>query len=143
MIHGFLHQDEWRDEAGVNLLDGGAPFYDTYECADGRHVAVGALEENFYRALLTGLGLDQDAALAGDHLDRSAWTVIRERLSAAFARRSRDEWAAHFAETDACVSPVLSMLEATLDRHLMARGTFEDVDGVVQPAPAPRIAGLG
>jgi alpha-methylacyl-CoA racemase len=143
MIHGFLHQDEWRDEAGVNLLDGGAPFYDTYECADGRHVAVGALEKNFYRALLTGLGLDRDAALVRDHLDRSAWPLIRERLSEAFARRSRDEWAAHFADTDACVSPVLSMLEATRNRHLAARGTFEHVDGVEQPAPAPRIAEFG
>jgi alpha-methylacyl-CoA racemase len=138
LIWAMLGRGQWRDERGTNLLDTGAPFYDTYACADGRHVAVGALEPQFYAALLRGLGLD-DADLPGQ-LDRSGWPVLRERFTAAFAARSRDEWAEIFAGTDACVTPVLSLAEAASDPHLAARGTLAPIGGLVQAAPAPRFS---
>jgi alpha-methylacyl-CoA racemase len=135
-IRGMYAAGLWQDERGVNLLDGGAPFYDTYETADGRHVAVGALEPQFYAALLDGLGL-AEAGLPAQH-DRSGWPVLRERFAAAFRQRSRDEWAELFAGTDACVAPVLSLGEAPGHPHNLARGTFTEVGGVTQAAPAPR-----
>jgi alpha-methylacyl-CoA racemase len=128
----------WRDEAGVNLLDGGAPFYDTYACADGRHVAVAALEPQFYAALLAGLGID--LATLPAQLDPSGWPELRRRFTEAFATRTRDEWAAVFADVDACVTPVLSWGEAVTHPHMQARGTLTQVDGVVQAAPAPRFS---
>jgi alpha-methylacyl-CoA racemase len=138
MVHGSLAQGGWIDEREANLLDGGAPFYDTYACADGRHVAVGALEPKFFRALIERLGIADDPAFAGDHLDPAGWPAIRERLTAAFASRPRDAWADVFAGTDCCVAPVLTFAEAAQDPHNVARGTFRLVDGHVQPAPAPR-----
>ena len=138
MIHGFLNSGEWEDRAGVNLLDGGAPFYDTYACADGRYVAVGALEPRFYRALVDRLGLAGDPDLDVDHLEKSRWPAIRARLAETFAERGRDEWADLFSGTDCCVSPVLSLSEARRDPHNLARGTFCQVGSEVQPAPAPR-----
>jgi alpha-methylacyl-CoA racemase len=126
----------WSDERGTNLLDGSCPFYDTYACADGGAVAVGALEPQFYAALLDGLGL-ADADLPAQ-LDRSGWPELRRRFEAAFAARSRDEWARHFDGTDACVTPVLTFAEATAHPHLVAREAHFTSDGVVQPAPAPR-----
>jgi alpha-methylacyl-CoA racemase len=140
MIHGFRAQGEWQDRRGSNLLDSGAPFYDVYECRDGRYIAVGALEARFYRAILEGLGLGDDPALAGDHLDRDTWPTIRERLTTAFAARTRDEWAATFASSDACVAPVLTFAEAEDDAHHRARGILVERDGIVQPAPAPRFS---
>ncbi|MBX6354336.1 MAG: CoA transferase [Micromonosporaceae bacterium] len=128
----------WTDERAANLLDGGAPFYDTYRCADGRYVAVGALEPHFFRALLDGLGLD--AAIVGDQYDRAGWPAMRRAFAQAFATRTRDEWAAHFAGSDACVTPVLSFREALADAHLAARGTYVDIDGIPQAAPAPRFS---
>jgi alpha-methylacyl-CoA racemase len=136
-IHGLRAAGTWSDERGVNLLDGGAPFYDTYTCADGRHVAVGALEPQFYAALLSGLGLAGAADLPAQ-LDRAGWPVLRERFAAVFATRTRDEWADVFAGTDACVAPVLAMSEAATHPHNAARGVFADVAGVPQPMPAPR-----
>jgi crotonobetainyl-CoA:carnitine CoA-transferase CaiB-like acyl-CoA transferase len=135
-LYGLLGGGLWQVDRGVNLLDGGAPFYDTYETADGGHVAVGALEPKFYAELLAGLGLDQ-AELPGQ-LDRSGWPVLRERFAEVFAKRTRDEWAEVFAGSDACVAPVLSPLEAPAHPQCAARGTFLDADGQVQPAPAPR-----
>jgi alpha-methylacyl-CoA racemase len=135
-VYGLLANGAWRDERGGNLLDGGAPFYDTYVCGDGGYVAVGALEPHFYAALLAGLGL-ADAGLPAQH-DRSGWPVLRERFATAFAAKSRDEWAQVFAGTDACVSPVLSLTEAPRHPHATARNAFVEVGGVVQPAPAPR-----
>ncbi len=135
-IHGLRARGAWRDERGVNLLDGGAPFYDTYETADGRHVAVGALEPRFYAELIRGLGLD-GASLPAQH-DVAGWPALRERFAAAFATRARDEWADVFAGTDACVAPVLSPAEAPGHPHNAARRVFADVGGVRQPAPAPR-----
>ena len=135
-IWGLRAAGAWRDERGVNLLDTGAPFYDTYATADGKHVAVGALEPQFYAALLDGLGL-ADAGLPAQH-DRGGWPMLRERLTAAFATRTRDEWAAVFAGTDACVAPVLTSAEAAAHPHNVARGVFTEIGGVAQPAPAPR-----
>jgi alpha-methylacyl-CoA racemase len=135
-IYGLRAVGAWQDARGVNLLDGGAPYYDTYQTADGGYVAVGALEPQFYAALLSGLGL------AGADLpqqdDRAGWPVLRERFTQTFLTRTRDEWAAVFAGSDACVAPVLSPAEAPAHPHNSSRGTFADFGGLVQPAPAPR-----
>lgn len=139
MIHGMLDAGAWVDRRGVNLLDTGAPFYDVYRCADGRFLAVGALEEQFYAALLDGLGLAGDPTLP-DRTDPARWPALRERFTEVFAGRTRDEWWAVFAGTDACVAPVLSLVEATRDRHNTERGVFVEVDGRVQPAVAPRFS---
>ncbi|HYN29891.1 MAG TPA: CaiB/BaiF CoA-transferase family protein [Dermatophilaceae bacterium] len=136
MVHGLVGAGHWADRRQVNLLDGGAPFYDTYRCADGRWVAVGALEPQFYAELLDRLGVAHDAP----QLDVAAWPRLRETLTAAFAARTRDEWAEHFAGSDACVAPVLSLTEAPDHPHLRARGTFTELDGVVQPRVAPRFS---
>jgi alpha-methylacyl-CoA racemase len=128
----------WGPERGANLLDGGAPFYDTYACADGEYVAVGALEPQFYAALLEGLGLDP--ADLPEQQDRGGWPVLRRAFTDAFAGRTRDEWAERFAGTDACVTPVLSFEEAAEHPHLAARATYVRRDGVLQAAPAPRFS---
>jgi len=138
MFWGFLAQKLWVDEPGVNLLDGGAPFYDTYTCADGRHVAVGAIEPQFYAALLTGLGL-AGAELPGQH-DRDRWPALKARFAEVFATRTRDEWAELFAGTDACVTPVLAFGEVAAHPHVAARGTVVEPAGVAQAAPAPRFS---
>src|SRR5215472_3014166 len=135
-LYGMRAAGGWQDQRGSNLLDTGAPFYDTYATADGGYVAVGALEPQFYAALLTGLGLT-DAGLPAQH-DRAGWPVLRDRFAATFAARSWDEWAEVFAGTDACVAPVLSMAEAPVHPQATARQAFVEVAGLVQPAPAPR-----
>jgi alpha-methylacyl-CoA racemase len=139
MTYGLLADGHWTDERGVNPLDTGAPFYDVYETADGRHMAVGALEPQFYAAFLGILfapeGLPGDLP---DRQDRSRWPELRERFAARFAERSQEEWSKAFSGTDACVAPVRTMAEAPDDPHLAARGTYVTADGVVQPAPAPR-----
>ena len=135
-IYGMRATGTWRDQRGSNMLDGGAPWYDTYETADGGYVAVGAIEPQFYAALLDGLGL-AGADLPGQ-LDPSGWPELRRRFAEVFASRGRDEWAEVFADTDACVSPVLSMAETPGHPHAVARNAFIDVGGVTQPAPAPR-----
>jgi alpha-methylacyl-CoA racemase len=139
MLHGMLSTGAWTDRRGVNLLDTGAPFYDVYRCADGQFLAVGALEEQFYAALLDGLGLADDATLP-DRADPAAWPALRGRFTERFAERTRAQWWAVFAGTDACVAPVLSLTEAPVDPHNRARGVFTEVDGVVQPAVAPRFS---
>jgi alpha-methylacyl-CoA racemase len=128
----------WSADRGGNLLDGGAPFYDTYTCADGRWIAVGALEPQFYRALLAGLELDP-AALP-DQQDRSGWPILRARLAGAFVSQSRDHWVKVFDGTDACVTPVLSFDEVAQHPHMAARRALVEIDGIVQPAPAPRFS---
>jgi alpha-methylacyl-CoA racemase len=138
MIYGLLGAGLWQDRRQANLLDGGAPFYDTYACADGRHVAVGALEPQFYAAFVEGLGLAD--ALPGGQYDVAHWAEHRRRFAEAFATRSRDEWAAAFEGTDACVTPVLALGEAPAHPHLAARRTFVEQDGASQPAPAPRFS---
>jgi alpha-methylacyl-CoA racemase len=132
----LLAQGRWRDQRGVNLLDGGVPWYDVYETADGQWMAVGALEPRFYAALLSGLGL----ADAPDRADPRNWPALRALLAARFKDRTRDEWAAAFAGTDACVEPVLSLTEAAADEHLTARQTYVTTDGFIAPAPAPRFS---
>jgi alpha-methylacyl-CoA racemase len=129
----------WHPERGTNGLDGGAHFYDTYECADGGFVAVGAIEPQFYAQLLAGLGLDGATNLP-DQDDESQWPAMKERFAAIFRTRTRDDWIAHFDGTDACVAPVLSMDEVADHPHLQARGTYVERDGVVQPGPAPRFS---
>ncbi len=136
MIFTMLGDGTWVDQRQSNLLDGGAPFYDTYRCKDGRYVAVGALEPQFYAALVDGLGL----TLEGGQLDVAHWPAHREAITAAFATRTRDEWAEHFAATDACVAPVLGLTEAPQHPHLVARGTFTAVGGITQPNAAPRFS---
>jgi alpha-methylacyl-CoA racemase len=139
MIHGMLDAGAWRDRRGVNLLDTGAPFYDVYRCRDGQFLAVGALEEQFYAALLDGLGLSGDESLP-DRTDPRQWPALRDRFTEVFASRTRDEWWAVLGGTDACVAPVWSLLEATRDEHNRERGVFVEVDGVVQPGVAPRFS---
>jgi alpha-methylacyl-CoA racemase len=136
MFYGLRHAGLWRDERGTNLLDGGAPFYDTYRCADGGYVAVGALEPQFFAALLHTLALDDVPA---QH-DVARWPELRQRLAEAFLTRTRDEWAAVFDDVDACVAPVLTLGEAASHPHVAARGLVVERDGVQQPAPAPRFS---
>ncbi len=137
MIWGFRAQGRWPGERGHNFLDTGAPFYEVYECADGRHVAIGALEPAFYAELLRGLGLADDAAFDTQN-DVSAWELMKVKLAAAFKTCPREHWCAVFAGTDACFAPVLTTAEAAAHPHNTARDSFIDVDGVAQPAPAPR-----
>jgi alpha-methylacyl-CoA racemase len=138
MIYGLLGAGLWQDRRAANLLDGGAPFYDTYACADGRHVAVGALEPQFYAAFVEGLGLAD--ALPGAQYDAAHWPEHRRRFAEVFSTRPRDEWAELFAGTDACVTPVLGLTEAPSHPHLIARATFVERDGASQPGPAPRFS---
>nr|MDT0663865.1 CaiB/BaiF CoA-transferase family protein [Micromonospora sp. DSM 115978] len=138
MIWAFRGFGVWTDERHANVLDGAAPFYGTYTCADGRYIAVGAVEPQFYAQLLDGLGLT-GADLPHQH-DRAAWPVIRARIAGVFASRSRDEWMTVFDGTDACVTPVLSFSEATKHPHALARGSIVTIDGVDQAAPAPRFS---
>ena len=135
-LYGMRAAGTWQDKRGSNLLDGGAPFYDTYATSDGEYVAVGALEPQFYAALLRGLGL-ADAGLPDQH-DRSGWPLLRQRFADTFAQRTRAEWERVFAGTDACVSPVLSLAEAPAHPHAVARKAFVAVGDITQPAPAPR-----
>lgn len=128
----------WTDARGTNLLDGGAPYYDTYECADGRYVAVGAIEPQFYAAMLAGLGLD-GADLPGQN-DVSRWPELRAVLTEKFASQDRDHWAKVFADSDACVTPILAFGEVLTEPHITERNTFYEVDGGLQPLPAPRFS---
>ncbi|MGW0950107.1 CaiB/BaiF CoA transferase family protein [Streptomyces sp. NPDC002623] len=136
-LHGLRAAGQWEGGRGENLLDGGAPFYTTYETADGGHMAVGALEEKFYVELLAGLGLADGAELPAQY-DRERWPELRQRLAVVFKERTRDEWTAVFEPTDACVAPVLSPWEAHRHPHNEARATFTEAEDIRQPAPAPR-----
>ena len=137
-IHAFLASGLWEDRRGVNLLDTGSPWYDVYETADGRHVAVGAIEAQFYAEFLRRLGLDGEDL--PDQNDRSAWPELRERFAAAFKEKTRDEWTEVFVPSDACVAPVLSMKEAAEHPYNTARDVFPELAGHRQPAPAPRLS---
>ncbi|RZQ63169.1 CaiB/BaiF CoA transferase family protein [Amycolatopsis suaedae] len=135
-LHGLRASGVWTEERGDNLLDGAAPFYDTYETADGKYVAVGAIEARFWADLVRVLGLeDEDLPV---HVDKSQWPRLREILTAAIGKHTRDELVARAEGTDACLTPVLSPWEAARHPHNAARETFVDIGGVVQPAPAPR-----
>jgi alpha-methylacyl-CoA racemase len=136
---GFVEAGWWDPAARrSNLLDGGAPFYTVYETSDGRHVAVGALEPQFFSTLIDGLGLEVDTVPAQN--DRDRWPEMREMFASVFRTRTLSDWATHFAGTDACVAPVLSIEEAPSHLHNAQRGTFIEVDGVLQPGPAPRFS---
>lgn len=137
LFHALAARGLWSDARGANLLDGGAPFYRCFTCRDGGYVAVGALEPQFYSALLSGLGVPQDEA---PQYDIPNWPGLHARFEAVFATRDRDDWAARFEGSDACVTPVLTLSEAPLHPHNIARKTFA---GTVpaQPAAAPRFAG--
>ncbi len=137
MVHGLLGAGVWRDERGVNLLDTGYPAYDIYQSSDGGWLAAGPLEAKFYAEFIGVLGLDPETARPGDP---STWPQLRQQIAAVFASRTRAEWETAFADTDACVAPVLSFAEAPQHPQLAARGTFVDVAGVRQPAPAPRFS---
>lgn len=137
--HGLIAEGIWTaSRRESNPLDGGAPFYAAYETSDGRHMAVGALEPQFYAELLEGLGLEPGDLPA--QTDHSGWPALRDLFAEKFLERTRDEWADHFEGTDACVAPVLSMEEAPNHPHNRSRGTFVEVADVTQPAPAPRFS---
>jgi alpha-methylacyl-CoA racemase len=138
MIWAFRASGMWSDERGVNVLDTGAPYYDTYTCADGRCVAVGAIEAPFYAELLDKLGLDP--AELPDQNDVSRWPELRARLTGAFAAHDRDHWAKLFADSDACVTPVLSFGEVETEPHVTERDTFYRDGDWLFPAPAPRFS---
>jgi alpha-methylacyl-CoA racemase len=125
------------DRAGVNMLDGGAHFYDTYECADGKFISIGSIEPQFYALLRQAAGIADDPAFDAQH-DRAAWPDLKIKLTAIFKAKTRDEWDAIMAETDICYAPVLSMGEAPSHPHNVARGTFAEIGGITQPMPAPR-----
>jgi alpha-methylacyl-CoA racemase len=133
-LHGA---GRWADARAANMIDGGAPYYRCYACADGRHVAVGALEPQAFRALCEGLNLPAERF---DPYDRACWPALGEELAAAFAMRGRDEWAGLFENGEACVTPVLSLTEAPLHAHNRARGIFRAEGGVMQPMPSPRFS---
>ncbi|MFE6806177.1 CaiB/BaiF CoA transferase family protein [Streptomyces sp. NPDC057681] len=137
MIHGMLAAGGWQDRRGSNLLDGGCPFYGTYETSDGQYMAVGALEQQFYDEFIALLGIG-DTVPARKDLAR--WGELRDVVAARFKSRTREEWTAVFEGSDACVAPVLSLREAPGHPHLAARGTFTDHGGITQPAPAPRFS---
>lgn len=138
LFYAWAPKGLWRDAPASNLLDGAAPFYRCYRCADGRDVAVACLEPQFFAQMVKGLGLEDRHY---DQNDRTGWPAMQADLAAIFATRTRDEWAAHFAESDACVTPVLSMAEAPLHPHNRARQSFVQRGGIAQPAPAPRTLG--
>jgi alpha-methylacyl-CoA racemase len=136
-VHGLRAIGAWSDERGTNLLDGGAPYYDTYRCADGRYLALGALEPQFFAELCEGLGIDAEEF---PQLEQTAWPEQKQRIAEIVATRTRDEWAEVFEGTDACVAPVLGLSEAVDHPHNVAREAFVEVDGFAQPAPAPRFS---
>lgn len=136
--HGLMADGSWEPGRESNLLDGAAPFYTTYRTSDGEHMAVGALEPQFYNELLELLGLDSNSLPA--QMDREGWSETREAIASRFAERTRDEWEGVFSGRDACVAPVLSIREAPAHPHNRERETFIEVGGFVQPAPAPRFS---
>ncbi len=137
-LRGMHAAGVWIEEPGTNVLDGAAAFYDTYPCADGRYVAVGCVEFHFFAEMLTKLGIDEPDL--PHQIDPSGWDAWRKVIGEAFLTRTRDEWAVHFEGSDACVTPVLSPWEAPEHPHHVARGSFVEIDGIIQPAPAPRFS---
>ena len=138
MLHGMWLSGDWQPARGVNLLDTGAPFYEVYETADGGHMAVGALEPQFFAALLDGLGLREEDV--GPQFDRARWPEMKARFRGVFRTKTRSEWAAVFEGRDACVAPVLAPWEAPDHPHNRARSTFVVHDGRPQPGAVPRFS---
>ncbi|MCC7394490.1 MAG: CoA transferase [Sphingomonadaceae bacterium] len=140
MTWGFRALGVWQDQAGVNRLDGGAPYYDTYVCADGKYVSIGSIEPQFYALLRQKTGLDADADFDAQD-DAARWPLLKQKLTTLFASQPRDHWCALMEGSDVCFAPVLSMAEAPQHPHNAARQTFIEVDGATMPAPAPRYSG--
>ena len=139
MTYTFFGNGVWRDERGVNMLDSGAHFYDTYETADGKWISIGSIEPQFYALLRGAAGLADDPAFDAQ-MDQSGWPALKDKLTALFLTKSRDEWCAIMDGTDICFAPVLSLVEAPKHPHNVARKTFVREGGIVQPAPAPRFS---
>ena len=138
MFYGFKASGMWTEARRANLLDGGAHFYDTYQCADGKWVSIGSIEPQFYALLLEKAGVDDPEFQR--QMDRDAWPRLREKLAQVIARKTQAEWCELMAATDVCFAPVLDLDEAPKHPHNAARQTFVEIAGVVQPAPAPRFS---
>ena len=138
MLYGMKDMGAWSNTRGDNMLDGGAHFYGCYECSDGKHISLGSIEPQFYALLRETVGLDDPAFDA--QRDKSAWPDLKTKLSAVFATKTRDDWCELMEGTDICFAPVLNMDEAPKHRHNRARNAFIEVDGTLQPAPAPRFS---
>jgi alpha-methylacyl-CoA racemase len=138
LIYGLKAGGRWSVVRGANLLDGGAHFYDTYECADGKFVAIGSIEPQFYAELLRLTGLEDEDFKS--QMDSRTWPALKQKLAARIKTKTRDEWCAAMEGTDVCFAPVLDINEAPLHPHNQARKSFIEIDGVVQPAPAPRFS---
>lgn len=136
IFHGLRAAGQWETVRGANLLDGGAPFYATYETADGQHVSIAALEPKFFAELARRIDLPEH--FVRQQHDRSTWPAMRAAIAERIRQRTREAWCAHLEGTDACFAPVLTMDEAPSHRHAQAREAYVSVDGVIQPAPAPR-----
>ncbi|WP_461154585.1 CaiB/BaiF CoA transferase family protein [Saccharopolyspora tripterygii] len=137
-LQGLRAAGLFSDEPGTNWLDSGAPYYDTYLCADGRYIAVGALESDFYQAFISRLGVD--TSNWPDQQDRDSWPRLRKLIAGAVASKTQAEWASIYGGTDACVTPVLTFEEAAADPHNAERQVFQSIDGVLHPSPAPRFS---
>ncbi len=137
-MRGMHASGLWQEEPGTNALDGAAAFYDTYPCADGKYVAVGCVEFHFFAEMLEKLGIEEPDL--PHQIDPSGWDAWRKVIGEVFLTKTRDEWTEHFGESDACVSPVLTPWEAHMHPHHVARGSFVEVEGIIQPAPAPRFS---
>jgi alpha-methylacyl-CoA racemase len=138
IFYGRMAAGLWHDKRGVNILDGGAPWYNVYETADGKYVAIGAIEGRFYASLMARLGLDTPSL--PDQYDRTRWHELRATLARVFKQKTRDEWCEALAGYDVCIAPVLSIAEAPSHPHNRARETFFESEGVIQPGPAPRFS---
>jgi alpha-methylacyl-CoA racemase len=139
-LYGFLGAGIWQEERGHNILDGGAHFYGVYQTKDDRYIGIGPIEEKFYLRLLKEVELSSDSDLIDGFMDKSRWPQLREKLAAKIKQKTRQEWCDQMEMLDACVSPVLSMKEAADHPHMRARKMFVEIDGVLQPAPAPRFS---
>jgi alpha-methylacyl-CoA racemase len=137
LIHALKHAGIWSDPPGTNLLDSGAHFYEVYECADGGHMAIGAIEPQFYAELLRLMELDPEEF---PQMDQSRWPEFKQRFAEVFKTKTRDEWTAILEPAEACSAPVLSLEEAPSHHHNAARNVFVEIDGKAQPAPAPRFS---
>lgn len=138
MFYGFKGAGAWKDERRSNLLDGGAHFYDTYQCADGKWISIGSIEPQFYALLLEKTGITDPEFK--NQMDRDAWPSLKAKLAGVLATKTQAEWCAIMDATDICFAPVLTLDEAPRHAHNLARETFVTLDGVVQPAPAPRFS---
>lgn len=138
MFYGFKAGGMWKDERRANLLDGGAHFYDTYQCADGKWISIGSIEPQFYALLLEKTGINDPEFAA--QMDRSSWDSLRDKLGHVIAQKTQAEWCEIMDATDVCFAPVLDLDEAPKHAHNVARKTFVELEGVIQPAPAPRFS---